>query len=170
MQENAPSYTKRCLEVLRQQEDSLQYKTFGCVEALALGNILAELAKGYDRGVGVCITREEDGLVLFQYVMDDKAPRNLGFMEGKRKAALASEHCSLWPYVEHALTGKWQEIFDAYPQMLPCGGAFPIRVNGTWVATLAVSGLHDGKDHELMVRALSKALAVEVPPFPGKAV
>ena len=170
MQQKAPSYTKCCLEVLQQQEDALRYKAFGCTEALTLGNILAELAQEYDRGVGVRITREEDELVLFQYMMDDKAPRNLDFMEGKRQAALASSHCSLWPYVEHALTGKWQELFDAYPQMLPCGGAFPIRVDGTWVATLAVSGLHKGKDHELTVRALSRALAVEVPEFPGEAI
>lgn len=170
MQQKESTYTKQCLDVLQQQEDALQYKTFGCAEALALGNILAELAQEYDRGVGVSITREEDGLVLFQYMMDDKALRNLGFMEGKRKAALASSHCSLWPYVEHSLTGKWQEIFDAYPQMLPCGGAFPIRVDNAWVATLAVSGLHEGKDHELTVRALSKALAVEVPAFPGEAI
>lgn len=47
--------------------------------------------------------------------------------------------------------------FAAKPQS-SVGGAFPIRVGDAWVATLAVSGLHEGKDHELCVRALARAL------------
>ena len=165
---NAEStYTPECLEALRQQEDILQYERFGSAEALALGNITAKLALSYDRGVGVRITRERDGLDLFRYMMDDKAERNLGFMEAKRQAALESGHCSLWPYVEHAINGAWQELIDAAPDVLSCGGAFPIRAGGEWAATIAVSGLHEGKDHELVVRALSEALGRSVPPFPG---
>ena len=34
------------------------------------------------------------------------------------------------------------------------GGAFPFRINGEWKYTIAVSGLHEGKDHEIIVRAL----------------
>ena len=37
------------------------------------------------------------------------------------------------------------------------------RVGGEWVATLCVSGLHDGKDHELAVRALEAELGVTAP-------
>ena len=37
-------------------------------------------------------------------------------------------------------------------------GAFPIRdERGTLLATLCVSGLHEGLDHELAVRALAEA-------------
>ena len=164
------AYTPQCLEALRQQEAILQYERFGSAEALSLGNIAAKLALEYDRGVGLRITREKDALVLFQYMMDDKAERNLGFMEAKRRAALKSGHCSLWPYVEHEINGAWRELIDAVPDVLPCGGAFPIRAGGEWVATIAVSGLHEGKDHELAVRALSEALKRSVPPFPGALV
>jgi uncharacterized protein (UPF0303 family) len=38
------------------------------------------------------------------------------------------------------------------------------------VATLSVSGLHEGKDHELAVRALAQALGREVPAFPAAAI
>ena len=163
-------YSRRDLEILLEQERILCYERFGSAEALALGNAAAELAKEYDRGVGIRITRESDGLVLFQYMMDDKAPRNLGFMEGKRQAALACGHSSLYAFAAHALDGSCQEIFDAMPRALPCGGAFPLRVGGQYEATFAVSGLHDGKDHELLVRSLCKALGREAPAFTAPAV
>ena len=162
--------TPECLDALREQEERLQFQEFSCEEALALGNAVADLAREYDRGISVSIVRESDDLVLFQYAMDDKTPKNLLYMEGKRKAAKLSGHCSLWPYVEHELTGAWQEMVAQVPEVLPVGGAFPIRVNGEWVATLMVSGLHEGKDHELAVRALSRVLQKEVPDFPGVAV
>lgn len=163
-------YSPRCLEVLQCQEDILQYGSFGSKEALQLGAIAAELAVEYDRGVGIAIIRESDGLVIFQYMMDDKAPRNLNFMEGKRRAVLESGHSSLWPYVENAINGKWQDMMERKPYVLPSGGAFPIRANGEHVATISISGLHEGKDHELVVRALSKALEQSVPAFPCAAI
>jgi predicted dehydrogenase/uncharacterized protein (UPF0303 family) len=161
-------YTPHCLNVLQQQEQQLQYERFGSAEALRLGNIAAQLAAEYDRGVGVAITRESDGLVLFQYAMDDKTPRNLGFMEGKRRAALACGHSSLWAYVEPLVRGEQPP--KPAPDFVPTGGAFPIRVQGEWVATISVSGLHEGKDHELAVRALAQALGREAPPFPAAAI
>ena len=131
--------TPQCLEVLEQQEAVLQFDKFGSREALTLGNIIAELAGGYDRGVSAAIIRELDGLTLFQFAMDDKAPRNDTFMLGKRKAALKSGHSSLWAYVKHALTGECEDLFARVPETLPFAGAFPIRVHGEWTATLTIS-------------------------------
>lgn len=108
--------------------------------------------------------------MLFQYMMDSKGPRNEWFMEGKRRAVLDTEHSSLWPYVEHKINGRWQEMFENDRTSLPAGGAFPIRVGEEQVATVAVSGLHEGKDHELVIRGLEKVLGKKVPVFPGAAV
>lgn len=163
-------YTPYCLEVLQDQETQLQYMEFGSKEALELGNIIAELTNEYDREVGIRITRESDNLVLFQYMMDEKSERNIAFMEGKRKSALVCGHSSLWPYVENKLNGKWQELFVKGSGYGTSGGAFPIRVNGEWVATASVSGLHEGKDHELLIRAISRQLEKEVRMFPAAAV
>lgn len=164
------NYTPYCLEVLQDQELQLQYSEFGSQEALKLGNILADLTKEYDRAVGIRITRESDNLVLFQYMMDEKSERNIMYMEGKRKAAIACGHSSLWPYVENKLNEKWQEMFEKGSGYAVSGGAFPIRVNGEWAATAAVSGLHEGKDHELLIRAISRQLEKEVKFFPAAAV
>lgn len=148
------------LRELLDQEARLRYPdTFTSADALELGRAVAELSREYDRGVGVSVVRESDGLTLFQWMADDKAPRNLGFMEGKRLAALESGHCSLWCEVAHDIDGSYGEMLaDGTPEC-PGAGAFPIRVGDDWVATVAVSGLHHGQDHELVVRALEQALA-----------
>ena len=154
-------------DVILAQEEALRYpERFGADEALGLGCALAAEARDFDRGVTAVITREDDGMVLFSWSMDDKAPRNAVFAEGKRAAARLCGHASLMCYVEHELDGGWAELFDALSAppapgatlVCPVGGAFPIRVGDVWVATLAVSGLHAGKDHELCVRALARAL------------
>ena len=41
----------------------------------------------------------------------------------------------------------------------PTGGAVPIRVRGSLVGVLAISGLTSGDDHDLAIRALSTAAA-----------
>lgn len=161
-------YTPACLEALKQQEATLQYPgTFGAREALELGNTIAGMVYGgeYDREVSVQITREEDQAVLFQFLMDSKGPRNLAFMAGKRGAAKASGHASLWDTVEAQVKG--QQPPRPREEYLPVGGAFPLRVRGKWVATLAVSGLHEGQDHALCVRALEQVLGVKAPVFPA---
>ena len=159
--------TPATLEALEQQERVLRYrKRFGAYEALELGNAIATLAPEYDRGVTAIITRESDGMVLYSWSMDDKAPRNYGFAEGKRQASLASGHASVWGFVDHAITEPDTELFTADTVGMPVAGAFPIRVEDELVATACVSGLHEGRDHELIVRALEKVLGVKAPALP----
>lgn len=45
-------------------------------------------------GYSVTITREADGVRMFQWVSDDKEERNLLFADGKRHAALKAGHAS----------------------------------------------------------------------------
>lgn len=161
-------YTPACLEALAVQEEVLQYpQTFGAREALSLGNTIARMVwqGDYDREVAIQITREEDQAVLFQLIMDSKGERNLAFMAAKRGAVQASGHASIWDTVEARIAGK--SAPEASGDYLPVGGAFPIRVKGKWVATLAVSGLHEGQDHALCIRALEQELGVKAPVFPA---
>lgn len=176
------------LQALLEQERLLRYPAgFGAAEAFALGEAIAELAPQYDRGAVVRIVRECDDLVLFQWAMDDKAPRNVLFAEGKRRAAQLCGHASLWTVAENELCGAWAEPFDmaamqavasgkaGISSVPPCysGGAFPLcaGIESEWVATVTVSGLHDGCDHELVVRALCRVLGYaygsEIPVYPG---
>ena len=44
-------------------------------------------------------------------------------------------------------------------------GTFPIQVGNERVATIAVSGLREGLNHEVIVRALEQVLGTTVPRF-----
>ena len=54
-------------------------------------------------------------------------------------------------------------VWANVPDEVPACGVFPIRVGDEWVATLCVSGLSDGLDHEVIVRALEQVLHRTVP-------
>lgn len=165
-------YTSESLAQLEEQERVLRYaQGFGSAEALALGNAVAQLAPQYDRGVSVEVVRESDGLMLFAWSTDDKAPRNFGFAERKRSASQTCDHSSLWGYVRRSLDGVPSPQADDETGTLYAGGAFPIRDGaGRRVATIALSGLHEGKDHEIVVRALERALGRKAPAFTFSAV
>lgn len=174
------SYTADGLKTLEEQEKVLTFEQFGSADALKLGNVLAETALDYDREVSIQITRESDGAVLFQYLMDSKSERNVVFMKGKRNVVLQSGHSSLWAYVKCQLEQAEQAAKEAdIPYQNPfadssryclSGGAFPIFVGETHAATVAVSGLHEGKDHELVIRGLMQVLNRTTPEFIGPAV
>lgn len=166
------TYDERALNELEAQEEVLCYPgSFGSREALELGNAVAAIAPDYDRGISVEIVRESDGLQLFSWSTDDKAPRNYGFADGKRKGSLSCGHASLWGYVRRTLDGAIPANVDKEAGALYAAGAFPIRdASGERVATIAVSGLHEGLDHDVVTRALGNVLGVDVPVFSYLAV
>lgn len=158
-----PEAARVAQKILLGQEHALRYPTsFGAQEALALGQAAIDLMPEYESGYSVTITRERDGVRMFQWVADDKDERNLLFAEGKRQAALAAGHAGPWAQLEATITGDLDTIWSRVPDEVPACGAFPIRVGDDWVATIAVSGLHDGLDHEVILRALERTLKVEV--------
>lgn len=159
-----PEAAQVAREILLEQERVLRYSDgFGAYEALALGQAAIDLVPEYESGYSVTITRERDGVRMFQWVADDKEERNLLFAEGKRKAALAAGHAGPWAQLEATILGNLDAIWALVPEQVPACGAFPIRVADDWVATIAVSGLHDGLDHEVILRALEQVLGVAAP-------
>ncbi len=158
-----PEGARAAQEVLLEQERLLRYERFGATEALELGRVAASLAPEFGEGVSVTITREADGVVQFQWVADDKDGKNLLFANGKRKAALEAGHASPWTQLEGVIAGDVSQVWAKVPDEVPACGAFPVRVGDDWVATIAVSGLSNGEDHELIVRALEQTLGVSVP-------
>lgn len=159
------NYDEACLNILKKQEELLQYNSFSSEDAMELGQIIVQLAREYNGEVAIQIVREKDELVIFQYIMNSKSMRNIRFMEGKRKAALISKHASIYPGIENKVTNKLNPKISYENGSIPVGGAFPIRINNEWIATVLISGLHEGKDHELLVHAISKHLNKVVPDF-----
>ena len=75
------TYSQGCLDAIVEQERILRYgRPFTSDDAFDVVAAARDLAPGYDRGYGVRVTRESDGLVLAQWMADDKAPRNVSFM------------------------------------------------------------------------------------------
>ena len=150
-------YDQNDQDILIEQETILQYESFSCNDALELGNRIIKNQKRYDREIAVSIIRESDGLTMFQFAMDSKNEKNIGYMAAKRNAVLKTGHSSLYS----AITKKNDDDKDC----LNSAGAFPIYVNHQHVATVMVSGLHEGLDHELIIRSLSEVLDKDVPEF-----
>lgn len=163
----APQLTVReareAMEVLLEQECVLVFERFGAREALELGCIAASLAPTFGEGVSVTITRESDGVRMFQWVADDKGDRNLLFADGKRASALKAGHAAPWAQLEAAVAGDMSHVWDRVPDEVPACGAFPLRVGREWVATIAVSGYMEGLDHEIILRALEQTLGTTAP-------
>ena len=159
--------TPEALEVLEEQERELRYTDkFDADDAFELGLVIKGFSDDYDLGYVIRIVREADGYDLFRWGADGKRPANYDYADGKRRAALRLGHCSLWGWTEAALAGDASNEALFAEGDMPVAGAFPIRVGDEWVATLCVSGLHEGLDHELLVRGLSQVLGKRVRAYP----
>ena len=156
-------YSENDLAILEEQEKVLQYPSFNSADALSLGNRIAKLSLEYDRPTAIRIM-DENGLVVFQYMMDGKTEKNEMYMLGKRQCVLDSGHSSAWAYIAQKTDGRYGEWLTDGNHALS-GGAFPILVNDERKAVVMVSGLHEGKDHELLVRSLEAELNVMAPVF-----
>lgn len=157
-------YTNEDLRLLEKQEQFTKVEQWNDIIALQVGISIAKQARKYDRGILVQIIRESDGMICFQYTMDDKTSRYYQYVEGKYKAIHYFGHSSAWLYVKKMIEPTF-EVKDA----MYSGGAFPIYdKNNVLVASILVSGLHDGKDHTIIIDALNDALGCNIPSFQGE--
>ena len=155
---------RKAMEVLLEQERVLRYaESFGAYEALELGQAAIGLIPQFGEGYSITITREADGVRMFQWVDDNKDERNLLFADGKRHSALKAGHAGPWAQLEATAAGDVSQVWANVPEEVPACGAFPIRVGDEWVATIGVSGLMEGLDHEVIMRSLERVLGITAP-------
>lgn len=148
-------YDEADCQVLEAQEKEFAVEQFTSQDALALGNTIVSLLKDYDRGVAVRIDRCADDVAVFQYVSDDKKAANLRYADGKKACVRDTGHSSAWVYVKNRMDGSYEDWKKDGVHVVS-GGAFPLYGKDGILAVIQVSGLHEGKDHELIVRALAK--------------
>ena len=159
------NYDWEDLEFLEKEEEKLQLPAFNDEVMLEVGLKVIEASREFlPEKVSVQIYRVSDGCAAFQYVADEKTERNLLFAKGKKNACLKGRHSSFYAFVKGNLQGRGDTLFQNLEE-IPAAGAYPLQVNGEIVAVLAVSGLHDGNDHRLIVKALSDYLHQEYTPF-----
>nr|WP_314464422.1 heme-binding protein [uncultured Clostridium sp.] len=157
-------------EILAQIEKLFFLKKFDSRDALEVGSRMIRLSKKYQKEPFIIIIREQDELPIFQYAGDSMSQRNINFAMKKRNTVLKTGHCSLWVMAHQQTYGGMGEYFQEDTECLPVGGAFPIYVNEDLAATIAVSGLKEGLDHQVIVDALADYFIQQLPLFPGKLV
>ncbi len=143
-------FTTEDLEILARQEQAFQRESLDSLQALEIGNAIVEAMKEYDRGISCQIVRESDGVVIFQYVNDDKTSKNFIYLDFKHQLVQRYNHSSAWVYVAAQV-----EDSGVDSDVKAAAGGFPIKnMEGKLIATIIVSGLHNGKDHEVIIKAL----------------
>ena len=161
-------------ELLERQEELLRFDSFTNQDARRLGNILADIAaeNPTPTTVRVCI----GDTVVFQYTDSPEEDVRLGWVSRKYNLIRKTGHSSMHACVRNRKLGELAELAaDTDTYGFGCGG-FPIRLKGeplteensvsSIIGCVALSGLPDPQDHDLVVRALEQFLGASAPKTP----
>lgn len=140
-------------ETLQAEAARLVLPRFTEAEALALGQILTDLAKG----LGVVINIRTPDRTLFHASLPGAAPVHDRWVQRKSATALLFQEASLAVGVRLRAKGETLAKFGLTGEThAEQGGAVPIRVTGVGVvAVVTVSGLAQVEDHALAVAGLT---------------
>lgn len=148
------------LEELERQERELQFDRFDFDTAWRLGTALVEAGRSRDLPIAIDIRR--NGQQLFHAALPGSAPDNDAWIMRKTRVVDRFGKASFHVGERARLQGSTFEEQMRLPpdEYAAHGGAFPIAVRGVGVVgTVAVSGLPQLEDHELVVSVLTEVLA-----------
>ena len=153
------------MKVLDMQEEILQFTHFTNADAWELGTMIVMEAKRRGANVGVMI-RRNNGQVVFQYCDNLITPYNEELMKRKSNTVRMTERSSLKLYMAGTRSPESIKQMTLDPkEYVALGGGFPIRVEEAGVvATVAVSGLGQVSDHDIIIKCISKYLNVDEVP------
>ncbi|TKT77616.1 heme-degrading domain-containing protein [Aquamicrobium sp. LC103] len=150
------------LKRLIEQEKKLVFPAFDEEEAFKLGTHLRDMA--LDRKLPIVIDIRLWDRPLFFAALPGSAGANAEWARRKINSVMLYHKCSYRMFLEQ---GAKERIFPAdYGHVAQdfaiAGGAFPIRVQGVGaIGALAVSGLPQREDHNLVVAALASHLGAD---------
>ena len=132
--------------------------------AWRLGTTLAERCRS--QGLPVTISIHLGEQRVFHAALPGTSADNDAWVDRKSRVVRRFA-CSSLEVQEGYAKGDPDRFFSTLAlspsQYAPAGGAVPIRVRGTLVGVLAVSGLESTEDHELAVSALAAERHVREP-------
>ena len=148
------------LTELAAEEEELQFTSFTNDDAWALGSTLVEAARLHSAPVAVDISR--NGHQLFHAALPGTAPDNDEWIRRKGNVVRRFGRSSL--HVGQLCRDQGTTIEEKYAvasaDYAAHGGAFPLLVRGVGpVGVIAVSGLPQLEDHDLVVSVLRAHLA-----------
>ncbi|GAB2540049.1 heme-degrading domain-containing protein [Spirosoma aerophilum] len=140
------------------QEKQLQFETFTADTGWQLGVRLKEAVEA--RGKAVAIDIQLAGHPLFFYAMPGTTPDNIDWVRRKRNAVLHFHRSSYAIGLDlKQRQTSLQEKAGLNPRDYAThGGSFPIRLMGTFVGTITISGLPQREDHNVIVEVLANWL------------
>jgi uncharacterized protein (UPF0303 family) len=151
------------LQQVQEQEAKLIFPRFDESTAWEIGVALREAALSRDGAITIDIRRGEE--ILFFHAMPGTTPANADWTRRKRNLVELLRQSSY----ALGLDGRIKGIPITEKMGLPIrdyayhGGCFPIRVaNAGHIGTIAVSGLPQRTDHNLIVSVLAKILGHDV--------
>lgn len=144
---------------LQQQENEVQFTSFNHDIALKVGLAIIEEVKS--RGKFVTIHIERNNRVLFHYAMEGTTPDNDEWLRRKCNVVQRFEMSSF--QMSNRLKTREGNLESIYQAALrdhaAAGGGFPIIIKNVGVVgAVAISGLPDHEDHEIVVSTLRKFL------------
>ncbi len=142
---------------LQQQELEVQFTSFNHEIALQVGLAIIEEVKR--RGKSVSIHIERNNRVLFHYAMEGTTPDNDEWLRRKCNVVQRFEMSSF--RMSNRLKTREGNLESIYQAALrdhaAAGGGFPIIIKNVGVVgAVAISGLPDHEDHEIVVSTLRK--------------
>jgi len=143
------------IDVIRRQEQVLQFASFDNDTALAIGNRIVEQAKADKVAVTVDVTVNHNP--WFFHAMVGANPNNVDWIRRKSNLVNRTGHASFFTHVEAVNSGQDFNNLPTFDSkdFAAHGGSFPIIVKGTGqIGTITVSGLAGVDDHAMAVRAL----------------
>lgn len=147
------------ITAIEDQERKLILTSFDNNDAWRLGSVLVELAGARRAAVTVDIRR--NGQQLFHFALPGTSADNDAWIQRKVRTVDRYGHSSYLVGLRCLEKGTtFEESSRLDPDTYAAhGGAFPITVAGTGViGTVAVSGLPQADDHDLVVTALRQYL------------
>jgi uncharacterized protein (UPF0303 family) len=146
------------LNILKKQEESLEFEYFDHKLAYRLGTFMVEYAEKHDITIAVSI-RSNDGSIIFQYLPDGTNLLNQKWMERKFNTVKWMERSSLMTTFAWEENGDTVENHGLNPEDFAiCGGGVPIRIKGTKAVIGAViaSNLYHVDDHRFVITCLKE--------------
>ena len=147
------------LPLLEAQNSTIGFGSFGYDDAYALGRTL--VARAIDDDLAITVTINFGEQKVFHAARPGTSADNDDWLA--RKFRVVNRYnlpTFLIGTTYRARGGDFHESTGLSPALyMPAGGAFPLRVNGSLIGVVGVSGLPEQDDHNLVVWALEAAQA-----------
>ncbi|MEF2978157.1 heme-degrading domain-containing protein [Subtercola sp. YIM 133946] len=143
------------LEELREQERSLQFTSFDYDDAWDVGSRLRDEALAASLPVAIAVVFGEQR--VFHAALPGSSAENDDWLRRKFNVVRRYGEASYTVGTLYRSRGTTFEASSRLPlaDFAAHGGAFPLRVNGSLIGAVGVSGLAQSDDHDLVVSALS---------------